>query len=45
MRIVVALGGNALLRRGEAADAETQRHNVERRRRGARRDRRSPTSS
>jgi carbamate kinase len=28
MRIVVALGGNALLRRGEPADAETQRRNV-----------------
>jgi len=28
MRIVIALGGNALLRRGEAADAETQRRNV-----------------
>jgi carbamate kinase len=28
MRIVVALGGNALLRRGERADAETQRQNV-----------------
>src|SRR6187200_1185682 len=28
MRVVVALGGNALLRRGEAADAETQRRNV-----------------
>lgn len=28
MRVVVALGGNALLRRGEAADAETQRGNV-----------------
>ena len=28
MRIVVALGGNALLRRGEPADAATQRHNV-----------------
>jgi carbamate kinase len=28
MRIVVALGGNALLRRGEAVDAETQRRNV-----------------
>ncbi|HEY7956994.1 MAG TPA: carbamate kinase, partial [Polyangia bacterium] len=27
-RIVVALGGNALLRRGEAAEAETQRRNV-----------------
>jgi carbamate kinase len=30
MRVVAALGGNALLRRGEPADAETQRHNVER---------------
>jgi carbamate kinase len=29
MRIVVALGGNALLRRGESADAEVQRRNVE----------------
>jgi carbamate kinase len=28
-RIVVALGGNALLRRGEPADAELQRRNVE----------------
>src|SRR5687767_9086138 len=28
MRIVVALGGNALLRRGEHADAATQRGNV-----------------
>jgi carbamate kinase len=28
MRIVIALGGNALLRRGEAAEAETQRRNV-----------------
>jgi carbamate kinase len=28
MRVVIALGGNALLRRGEAADAGTQRHNV-----------------
>jgi carbamate kinase len=28
VRIVVALGGNALLRRGEPADAVTQRHNV-----------------
>lgn len=27
-RVVVALGGNALLRRGEAAEAETQRENV-----------------
>lgn len=30
MRIVVALGGNALLRRGEIADAEPQRQNVAR---------------
>jgi carbamate kinase len=29
-RIVVALGGNALLRRGEPAEAETQRRNVAR---------------
>jgi carbamate kinase len=29
MRIVVALGGNALLRRGEPADAEVQQRNVE----------------
>jgi carbamate kinase len=28
MRVVVALGGNALLRRGEAADARTQRRNI-----------------
>jgi carbamate kinase len=28
MRLVVALGGNALLRRGESAEAETQRRNV-----------------
>jgi carbamate kinase len=28
MRVVVALGGNALLRRGEPADADTQRRNV-----------------
>ena len=28
MRIVIALGGNALLRRGEPADAATQRRNV-----------------
>jgi carbamate kinase len=27
-RVVVALGGNALLRRGEAAEAETQKRNV-----------------
>ena len=30
MRIVVALGGNALLRRGEPLDAQTQRQNVKR---------------
>lgn len=29
MRIVAALGGNALLRRGESAEAEVQRHNIE----------------
>lgn len=28
MRIVIALGGNALLRRGESADAGTQRRNI-----------------
>jgi carbamate kinase len=28
VRIVIALGGNALLRRGEPADAATQRHNI-----------------
>ena len=28
MRIVVALGGNALLRRGESLTAENQRHNI-----------------
>jgi carbamate kinase len=28
MRVVAALGGNALLRRGEPADAQTQRRNV-----------------
>ena len=28
MRVVVALGGNALLQRGEPADAESQRRNV-----------------
>ena len=28
MRLVVALGGNALLRRGEPAEAATQRRNV-----------------
>lgn len=30
MRIVIALGGNALLQRGETADADTQQANVER---------------
>ena len=30
MRVVIALGGNALLRRGEPADAATQRRNVTR---------------
>ena len=30
MRVVIALGGNALLRRGEPMDAGTQRHNIER---------------
>jgi carbamate kinase len=30
MRVVVALGGNALLRRGEAPEADVQRRNVER---------------
>jgi carbamate kinase len=29
MLIVVALGGNALLRRGEPMTADTQRHNVQ----------------
>lgn len=29
MLIVVALGGNALLRRGEPADVQTQRHNLD----------------
>lgn len=28
MRVVIALGGNALLRRGEALTAENQRHNI-----------------
>jgi carbamate kinase len=28
MRVVIALGGNALLRRGEAMTAENQRHNI-----------------
>lgn len=29
MRVVAALGGNALLRRGERADVEVQRHNIQ----------------
>ena len=29
MLVVVALGGNALLRRGEPLDIESQRHNVQ----------------
>ncbi len=29
MRVVIALGGNALLRRGQALTAENQRHNVQ----------------
>ena len=29
MRIVIALGGNALLRRGEPAEADVQRRNVQ----------------
>ena len=28
MRIVIALGGNALLRRGEAMTAQNQRNNI-----------------
>ena len=28
MRIVIALGGNALLRRGEPMTTEVQRHNI-----------------
>jgi carbamate kinase len=28
MRVVVALGGNAMLRRGEPADAQAQRENI-----------------
>ena len=28
MRVVVALGGNALLRRGQALNAENQRENI-----------------
>ncbi|MFA1537455.1 carbamate kinase [Actinomadura monticuli] len=30
MRVVVALGGNALVRRGDTPDAQPQRHNVDR---------------
>jgi len=29
MLVVIALGGNALLQRGETASAEAQRHNVQ----------------
>ena len=29
MRVVIALGGNALQRRGEAADLDRQRRNLE----------------
>ena len=43
MRILVALGGNALLKRGEPMTAEAQRANVAGRRRG--RWRRSPRST
>ena len=39
MLVVIALGGNALLRRGEPLDAAVQRANVEGGRRGDRRDR------
>ena len=39
MRIVIALGGNALLQRGQPMTAENQRANIRRRRRADRRDR------
>ena len=45
MRVVVALGGNALLRRGEPMTAENQRAQRAHRRRGAGADRRASTSS
>ncbi len=45
MRVVVALGGNALLRRGEPMTAENQRANVRRRARRWRRSRSSTSSS
>ena len=35
MRIVAALGGNALLERGETPDAEIQEHHIAARRRSA----------
>ena len=44
MRIVVALGGNALLKRGEPMTAEEQRAQRPDRRRGAGADRRRSTS-
>ena len=44
MRVVVALGGNALLRRGEPMTVENQRDNVARRLRAARADGRASTS-
>ena len=44
MRVVVALGGNALLRRGEQMTSENQRENVRRRVRRAGSDRRWSTS-
>ena len=45
MRVVVALGGNALLRRGEPLTAENQRANARRRLQRARAARASSTSS
>ena len=45
MRVVVALGGNALLRRGEPLTAENQRANARVRMQGARAAWRSSTSS
>ena len=45
MRIVVALGGNALLQRGEPMTAEVQRaQRADRRRRRSRRSRQSTSS-
>ena len=45
MRVVVALGGNALLRRGQALSAENQRDERPRGLQGARAASRSSTSS